>query len=424
MALDLFANLNHEDRLIVAACRRESAGAAEIGQFADPFASWAVIRPLIDRLYAHHIPGLALAAFERHGLFDRAEQDVRTALQSHLLRQRLRSGLFAMELERLADGFKGTGIECVVLKGASLALSAYTSPADRFMDDLDLLVRPDQVDAAVNQLLAQGYTNPWSAEAVRGYRTHHYHLPLMRPDGLIVELHWDLVKPGRAYRLDPLEVIKRTVPLHQLAETLRMPCVEDQILHAVVQQLQDGFTYFSRTVDLDRLVAAGRTEWDILATRAREYRLGPALAYALQVARHLLATDCPAEVIRALSPGRLARTHLSFFDPVRSALNQRFVGRPTAYNLLRLWLTQGDASRVSILVDLARDMDDHEPLKRPWALEDRQTHTSRPHNLVELAKLAALQGWTYLQAVAGLPTRRGRSQMRFWSSQLSNSERL
>ena len=408
----------------MAACRRELVAPPEIERFADSFTSLTAIQPLIDRLYAHHIPGLVLTAFERQGLFDRAEPDARTAFQAHLLQQRRRSGLFAMELERLAHDFERTGIECVVLKGASLALSAYSSPAERFMGDLDLLVRPDRVDAALDRLLARGYTNPWSAEAVRGYRTHHYHLPLARPDGIIVELHWGLVKPGRDYRLDPLDVIERSIPLPGLAGTLRMPSVEDQILHTVVQQLQDGFNYFSRTVDLDRLVATGRTEWDILTTRAKEYRLSPASAYALQVARHLLATDCPAEVIGALSPGPVARAHLSFFDPIRSVLDQRFVGRPTAYNLLRLWLTQGEASRVSMLADLARDIEDHEPLKKPWALEDRQIHTSRRSSLVELAKLGVLQGMTYLRTVAGLPTRRGRSQMRFWSSQLNSSERL
>ena len=93
-----------------------------------------------------------------------------------------------MEVERVARDFATSGIECVVLKGASLALSAYKTPAERFMGDIDLLVRLDQVDAALEQLLSMGYTNPWSPEAVRGYRTFHYHLPLARPDGHIVEL--------------------------------------------------------------------------------------------------------------------------------------------------------------------------------------------------------------------------------------------
>jgi len=424
VSIDLVSNLSREDRLIVAVCRRESAGAAAIGRFAGPFASWSAILPLIDRLYAHHIPGLVLTTLEREGFFDQVEPDARIALQTNLLRQRRRSGLFSIELERLAHNLEGSGIECLVLKGASLALTVYGSPAERFMGDLDLLVRPDQVDVALDRLLALGYTSPWSAEAVRGYRTHHYHLPLAGPHGHIVELHWDLVKPGRRYGLDPSEVIERSIPLPGFVGTLRMPGVEDQILHAAVQQLQDGFTYFSRTVDLDRLVAQGLPDWDALVARARGYRLGPALAYALQVARHLLATDCPAEVVDALAPGRLARTHLGFFDPLHSVLDQRYVGHPTANKLLRLWLTQGHSRRIRILADLVRDVEDHEPLKKPWALKDRQSHHGRGRSLVGLAKLVVLQVLTYLQTIVGLPTRRGRSQMRFWSSQFSNSERL
>lgn len=398
-----------EDRLIVSACRREPPDTTALGEWVDRCGAGGADR-LIARLYAHRVPGLVLGVLNRLGLIRRFPPEAATLLETHLKRQTWRSALLALELQRLDRSFVDSGIHCVVLKGASLAPRVYGQAVERFMGDLDLLVRPDQVDAALAHLLARGYVNPWSKEAVRGYRTYHYHLPLTRPDGMILELHWDLVKPDRPYRLDPRGVIERSVALPAPATTMRMPSIEDQVLHTVVQQLQNGFTHLSRTVDLDRLVAVGRPDWEVLEERARACRLSHALAYGLQLARHLLGTNCPDGVVEALAPGPLARAHLSLFDPLQSALDQRFDERRAEYNLLRLWLTQTRASRVAILADLLRGMADHEPLKRPWTLADPQTPASGRPVVVELAKLGLSQAATYLRGLTRL-----RTSARFWS---------
>ena len=92
-----------------------------------------------------------------------------STFQGQLSRERRRSGLFAMEIERLSRGFAAEGIECVALKGAGLTQNVYTSPAERFLSDVDLLVSPDRVDATLAHLLEHGYANPWSMEALLGY---------------------------------------------------------------------------------------------------------------------------------------------------------------------------------------------------------------------------------------------------------------
>lgn len=410
--------------MLLASCRRPELGPLDLSHWERELSEGRLYHRFIERAYAHHVPGLALAAIEAAGLFERLQMEVRIVLQTHLLRQRRRSALLAIETARVCSALKESGIQSVILKGAGLALDTYDSPEQRFMGDLDLLVAEADVDRALGRLLSLGYDNPWSAEAVRGYRTFHYHLPLAHRDGQIIELHWDLVKPGRPYRLPPEEMIRRSTPLEVAGATVHVPTAEDQILHTAIQQLQDGFTFIARSVDLDRVAAVHSPRWEEIATRAIDGQLATAVAYAAQLARCTLKSPIPDGLVRELAPGRLARTHLSLMRPVHSAMEQRFVGHPTASNLLRMWLSQGHRSRASQVGKLVREMEDHEPLARPWALDDRRRMKTRRRGLFEVIKLIVFQLVTYGESGLRLATRSGRSQMRFWSSQSSSSERL
>ena len=60
-------------------------------------------------------------------------------------------------LEWIAAAFDRAGIPLMVLKGAALYLTLYERPDRRAMDDLDLLVKPVDVDRAVVLLEQLGY---------------------------------------------------------------------------------------------------------------------------------------------------------------------------------------------------------------------------------------------------------------------------
>ena len=353
---------------------------------------------------------------ERAGVLDRLPMEPRIAMQTHLLRQRRRSGLIALETVRIHEALAAAGIRCVTLKGAGLALTVYRQPEHRFMGDLDLLVAPLDVDRAMEVLLQLGYDNPWSAAAVRGYRAFHYHLPLAHHDGQMIELHWDLVKPGRRYKLDAAGVMERAVAVDAAGASLWIPSLEDQMLHAAIQQLQDGYTFLARSVDLDRLIRSDAPDWELLQQRAIEGNLGTALAYALQLAHWTMQTPIASSTVGSLAPGYIARAHLSMLRPVRSALEQRFVGHPAASKLLRLWLSQGARRRAQLLADLIFEIHDHEPMFQPWALEQDRPRGSRRRGLWEAIKLVALQAATYAHTSLAVLTQSGRNQMRFWSS--------
>ncbi|NJN65178.1 MAG: nucleotidyltransferase family protein, partial [Acidobacteria bacterium] len=129
-------------------------------------------------------------------------------------------------LEAVADALRQGGLSFLVFKGVPLAATLYGDPVWRPAADVDLLVRPDDVDAASRIMTALGFTTEWSA----WYRRHHFHLIWKREDAslpsAVVELHWDLTAPtcGVRFPLDswwrnarPMRVGNLELPVPALA---------------------------------------------------------------------------------------------------------------------------------------------------------------------------------------------------------------
>ncbi len=61
-------------------------------------------------------------------------------------------------LDELTVDFDARGLRPVILKGADFARRLYPSPAVRPMSDLDLWVRPEEVERAESALASLGYS--------------------------------------------------------------------------------------------------------------------------------------------------------------------------------------------------------------------------------------------------------------------------
>ena len=68
-----------------------------------------------------------------------------------------RSLNLARESLLLQTAFERAGLEATFVKGTALALLIYSDVGMKDSWDIDLLVRPDQVDAACDLLIAEGY---------------------------------------------------------------------------------------------------------------------------------------------------------------------------------------------------------------------------------------------------------------------------
>lgn len=139
------------------------------------------------------MPAAILPAYE-----DAMPEDVRQLWKGALVAELSRFKALQMEQARILMMLAQPGIAVLVLKGTSAAM-AYPMPWVRSMGDIDLLVRPEQFDAARDVLLSDGY------RIVDGDEADQRHVAFAR-DAYRVELHrrFSIAPGARGEALDAL----------------------------------------------------------------------------------------------------------------------------------------------------------------------------------------------------------------------------
>ena len=103
----------------------------------------------------------------------------------------------AHEAHRLGRVLRDAGLPWLVFKGPVLAESAYRHPGLRSYSDVDVLVRPQDLGAAVTSLEAHDFTlldSDWA----RFHALMLGEVHLRSPQGIPIDLHWTLLNTRRA----------------------------------------------------------------------------------------------------------------------------------------------------------------------------------------------------------------------------------
>jgi len=113
-----------------------------------------------DRLgYEAQFPPLLFWHLKRRGLTSLLAGPLAADLKSRFQINIARNFLFERSLERILDRFDREGVELIVLKGGSIFASSLSVFKDAFvLFDLDLLVRPGDLQRATELLMSDGYS--------------------------------------------------------------------------------------------------------------------------------------------------------------------------------------------------------------------------------------------------------------------------
>lgn len=207
---------------------------------------------------------------------------------------RQRSVDLLLECERILPLVRRQADRPVLLKGASLAMRAYPAPTQRWFLDLDLLVPRSAVGSVCRELEQAGYRALPNARDPRFYEKYHLHRILLGPAGACVEVHWDLTLPGSVYRLEGVGVAARSRPDRLGLQPVWRPCAVDQVLHAVYQNIADGWLDLRRVLDLALLVPRlSPAEAVMLTDLAHRTGLARGLALSLHVVKYLAGVEHP-----------------------------------------------------------------------------------------------------------------------------------
>ncbi|RJP39309.1 MAG: hypothetical protein C4547_03625 [Phycisphaerales bacterium] len=373
----------------------------------------------IHALLIDCLAGRALAAdreLSTLGLWDRAacaacEARVGGALDEALARQRVSPPPSA---KRILDGYRASvaarnayqitrmrpvfrelgaaGVECLLLKGAALNLTLYAAPGVRDMSDIDLLIRPGDLEAADGALRAAGCRR--GAEPVRAdfFPRFYYEREYLTGDqpSVRIDLH---VRPFR-----PLWYAA-TVPDHALWDgsvcvdfggaSLRVPGPADTFLHLCVHAACHGCTQLRWMWDIVLFMDRYRdaADWDAWVRRADDWGVRYAVYRTLRSLRR------------------------SFGDTVR--LSARGPGVTAPEDRLQNVTPDDPCEGVLDLAAIAERFRCHPTPGEWWAITQAPRDADHPTAHV-LTNLLSLSGWrnrlSYLAAVA-LPDR---SHMAHW----------
>lgn len=262
-----------------------------------------------DRLLRLAGPALApylIARLERASIRDQVPAAVRDHLttirrangMAHLLRLRaLRDALTALDAAH---------IPCVVLKGMALAHLVYPEPVLRPMQDVDVWLSPDQLEAGIATLRAIGFQFPrrtyegrWTPGAAQREDDRALEVP---GTPIFFELHGTLP----SWAGFPVEFTQdawaraQRVPLGDV--TARVLAPTDQLLHVGLHASRRHLfrSGLLGVVDLSLVLEHWQDRWSWAELADTYERLGVTqwMRLALQVAKVMLDAPVPADIFR------------------------------------------------------------------------------------------------------------------------------
>jgi Uncharacterised nucleotidyltransferase len=284
--------------LLILNLLRIPAGATQVRQRWDFSASdWQQLAESADQLGVAPLLYFELRKAGR-------ERDVLTSalqdLQRSFHQNAARNLRLYHELAAVLSRLDGLHVPVIVLKGAFLASEVYVNPALRVMSDLDILVPPHDVPAALEALKGLGYgllIPPWINVG--------WHVEVASPDCLAhVEIHWQLNAPSKYHDLPVEDVWRSARPARIAGADVSALPPEELVIHlcyhtAVLHLYRQGLRSLA---DIDRTVRRYKSSlnWQEVTALSLARGLHKVVALTLHLCRQHLDTPVPDSTFQEL----------------------------------------------------------------------------------------------------------------------------
>ena len=194
------------------------------------------------------------------------------------------------------ESLTAEGIATMVLKGAAVAAAHYQDVGVHPMDDVDVLVRPEDAERALAVLRALGWSAHSRIDVRRVMRSHHA-LPLANPNGGHIDLHWRVLP--ESVRDD--DFWAAAVPTVLGSAATLVPGPTDQLMHTCAQGVKFGARAVRWIADAAAILhSAGEIEWPRLVDAVTEREVSLRTAASLELLRDLLGAPIPRHVLAEL----------------------------------------------------------------------------------------------------------------------------
>jgi len=217
----------------------------------------------------------------------------------------------ALFLVELIAQFEQQQIPCLALKGPAVALAVYGDLSLRQYEDIDILVRVEDVSKAVDRLFSNGL-NPARGHAGRHKDVMLFHeITLLAADkSYSVDLHWHLAPPyARVFGPDPSELWRRAVKLHLPPGDVQVLGREDMFLALCQHGSRHRWWQLKWLFDIAEMLRNAATlDWSRIEEMTERYPMArPPASLAALLAGELLGVHPPSELAKILEPDQRTR---------------------------------------------------------------------------------------------------------------------
>ncbi|MDG5766314.1 nucleotidyltransferase family protein [Balneolales bacterium ANBcel1] len=213
---------------------------------------------------------------------------------------------FFAELDAYLGELEKAGIPVILLKGIWLAHEVYPGMGMREMNDMDLMFHADHLPEALRLAESLGYHADLPVRVDEQVRRSHHLAPLMKKGVAVLELHWNITRPGRSYYIDPEPLWERAESITVNGKPAMVLCPIDRLLHLCLHtSYQHLFSFGLRPFcDIAAVIRHDRErlDWMTLVQRAKAYRWDKGVWMALSMARELTGAEVPEDVLESLQP--------------------------------------------------------------------------------------------------------------------------
>jgi hypothetical protein len=271
------------------------------------------------------------------------------------------------ELLGVLGDLERAGIDALPLKGPALAELTYANPSLREFIDLDVLVRPDDVDRAAEVLKSRGFH---SREALDGGRkvahgNAEYARHFQRND-MSIDLHWRFSRGYFASGIDGDECWRTARPANVQGHTIRSLSPEMTILGLCIhggKHRPMPWAKLKWICDIDEILSGGNgPDWYRTMNMARRMGCTRMLHLGMALTEKLLGSPLPAEFARSVRQDRRAN---ELADSVIEYLSRDRGGPDDLLSSMRLDLRLRERPREHVAYVVRRTLT---PGKRDWHL--------------------------------------------------------
>jgi hypothetical protein len=216
----------------------------------------------------------------------------------------LRNHRLTAELFKILGLFESNGIPAISFKGPLLAMSLYADLGLRQCDDLDILVRRQDVLAADRLLLARGYRPELnlSAKAKADCLDRHDQYAYRREKpAVLVDIHWELLSRNHAVPFDLSVLWKHfecSEPADRVLESLDPELLMLMLCLHGYRHRWERLCWITDISELARRQT--RLNWETLLRHADESRCRRILLIGLHLANTLLDAPLPLNIVREM----------------------------------------------------------------------------------------------------------------------------